>query len=73
MTKRYIAKPNTWYKEGTEAFLICEVTDDSGLFKGIKKVEEDDNISFIENYGIGYEFEDEELCGYDEFDIIIED
>lgn len=62
--KKYIAKPNTWFKQGSEAKLIeyLHVDGDGnkyGLFEGIKiNIDGSDIIST-------------EVCAYDEFEIII--
>ena len=55
MTRKFIAKPDTWYDEGTEAKLLADYGPEStgGLFIGIK-----DGV------------EDEEGCSFDEFEII---
>ena len=67
--KVYVARPDTWYKEGTICEFLCEITPDSGLFSGIKIVESDDANYLNLGYGIGDEFLDEEGCGLDEFDM----
>lgn len=60
--KIFIAKPNTWFDEGTEAKLLQHIQDPCdgdfkcpgfGLFKG-----------FVEGEL------DEEICNYDEFEIV---
>lgn len=55
--KKFIAKPDTWFDEGTEAILLAQYAPDclAGLFSGIKD---------------GHP--DEEGCGFDEFEIIEE-
>ena len=63
----YIAKKDTWYKEGTQAMLIGDIDGNSGLFSGIKEVLPDDHPTFLSRYEVGEEFIDEEVCGYDEF------
>lgn len=65
----YIAKKDTWYKEGTEAMLIGDISGNSGLFRGVKEVRADDHPNLLSRHEVGEEFIDEELCGYDEFDI----
>lgn len=61
---RFIAKPNTWYDEGTEAFVVDDCVWDgfadremripmkAGLFRGLRNGQWD-----------------EETCGFDEFEI----
>ncbi len=54
--KHYFAKKDSWFDEGSEAKLIAIIyKTTSGLFRGIKNGEED-----------------EEICTFDEFDIIEE-
>jgi hypothetical protein len=67
--KVFVARPDSWYKEGTICELICEITEDSGLFSGIKVVKDDDHDYINMGREIGHEFLDEESCTYDEFDI----
>lgn len=52
---KYIAKPDTWYDEGTEAQLIDDYRPqiDSGLFCGYKNGKLD-----------------EEICSFDEFEVV---
>lgn len=52
MNKKYIAKPNTWFDEGTEATLICEITSEYGLFSGIKDGKEDEEGCLYEEFDI---------------------
>ena len=53
--RKFIAKPNTWFDEGTEATLLFQYHPDceAGLFLGIRNGKED-----------------EEGCGFEEFNII---
>lgn len=65
MTRRYIAKPDTWYDAGTEAFLV-EMYDQHpvhgfGAFRGTKS-DKNPEVLYCEN----------EVCGLDEFEIIEE-
>lgn len=63
----YIAKPDTWFKEGTVCELICETGNDSGLFRGTRLVDGEYKYE-LEQHKIGDErLNDEEGCGYDEF------
>lgn len=57
---KYFAKKDTWYDEGTEAFLLCLYNEGTlndpkhgGLWKGTKNGKPD-----------------EEGCGFDEFKIV---
>lgn len=74
MKSRFIAKPNTWFKEGSECEFMGWVTPHSldgfraGLFYGPRIVE-----SLSEGHGcrfIGDEIMDEEVCCEDEFEVI---
>lgn len=67
-TRIFIAKPDTWYKEGTLCKFLGEVTDDQGIFLGLRVVEEQYEVNA--GYKMGEERMDEEVCGYDEFYII---
>jgi hypothetical protein len=58
----FVAKPNTWFKQGTEAKLIEYLHDDMngvkyGLFEGIKERD-------------GKLMTEAEVCSYEDFDII---
>lgn len=60
--KIYIAKPNTWFNEGTEAQLMEYLHIDGdgvkyGLFEGFKDRE-------------GKTMKEAEVCSYEDFDII---
>lgn len=86
-TVKLIAKPNTWFKEGTEVFDYNEYgkrlsleefekwkNEDNGwgiLVRGIRVCEE--GCGEVENLGykVGDERIDGELCGIDEFDVEI--
>jgi len=54
---RYIAKPDTWFDEGTESHLLFEVGGEPpcGLFRGTRKGEID-----------------EEVCNFEEFETVDE-
>jgi len=69
--KKYIAKKDTWFKEGTEVKFEEYLYTSSdgikcGLFRGIRICEN----AKSENRTLGIEYEDGEICSYDEFDII---
>ena len=68
---KYIAKENTWFKAGMEVELIDDYRPymDAGLFRGIRVTE---NPLAEGGYPQGIEREDEEICGFDEFDAIEE-
>lgn len=67
---KYIAKNGTWFVAGTECILIDDYRPqmNSGLFSGrcVRDWEEDGNFYT----GIQPDGVDEEVCGFDEFDII---
>lgn len=64
--KKYIAKKDTWFEEGTEVEFLVEITEDSGLFRGIRICN-----SYSEGHKLlGERYLDEEGCTYDEFTII---
>lgn len=66
---RFISN-GTWFEKGTEAKLIDDYRDhgwNAGLFSGIRITEDSD----VEGgYPVGVRREDEEICSFDEFDII---
>jgi len=74
MTK-YIALPNTWFDEGTEAILIADFRSDdepsynAGLFEGWRTCEYPE----AENRKLGEKYRDQEDCAFDEFMEIDED
>ena len=63
----YIAKPNTWFKEGTEVQLLADFRPkmNGGIFLG-KRVSEGDS----EKHPNGEEYIDEEDCNFDEFEVM---
>ena len=71
---RYIAKPDTWFDEGTEAILIADYREKGfedfpiSLFEGWRTCEND----LSEGLPIGTCYRDQEDCGFDEF-IILEE
>jgi hypothetical protein len=81
---KLIAKPDTWFKAGTEAFDDDEygkritlesynkwLKSGSILVRGIRVCEHDYELKL--GYKLGEEREDGELCGIDEFDMTIVD
>lgn len=64
----YISKPGEWFKAGTVCILIDDYRPgmDAGLFKGIRVCENPG----AEAETLGVEYMDEEICSFDEFDII---
>lgn len=52
---RWISKGKDWYDEGTEAFLLFPITNECGLFIGMKDGKEDEETCcFDEFYILGY-------------------
>jgi len=78
----YLVKPNTWFDEDTVAYLVEDYSKNSdgtfsgygsGLFCGIITVDED--LARIKNKDerlIGKQILDNEICSFEEFDIIEE-
>ncbi len=69
-TYTYIAKKDTWYKEGTECKLEGNCDNLGGLFKGTIHVTDGSHTTYLTNKLNGkefIEFEDGELCEWDEF------
>jgi len=71
---KFIAKKDTWFKEGTEAKLIdyyytADDGDQVGLFQGIRVCEHPPAEA---NFPIGSERDDQEVCCYSEFEILDE-
>lgn len=68
MTK-YIAKPDTWFIEGTECELVtdCRPQMSIGIFSGVRKSEGSPEL-----HPEGEEYMDEEGCNFDEFEVIDE-
>ena len=66
---RIIARSDTWFKAGTEVRCIDDYRPemDCGLFSGIRITENPDAEG---GHPVGTEREDEEMCGWDEFDIL---
>jgi hypothetical protein len=85
---KYIAKKDTWFKEGTECKLIEDYRDytlpgheeknagfNSGLFEGIFVIDEEKWLTVKQKWNnnkVGDEVYDREVCNFDEFNIIEE-
>lgn len=73
----YIAKPQTWFKEGTIAELLEYYYTDSegqkyGLFRGTYVVEKSEGYDIFwhnKGYKEGDEVQMNEVCAYEEFEI----
>ena len=70
---KYIAKSDTWFVEGTVVELINdyrtgEPSWNMGLFLGLRRCENPES----ENRPLGEEHMDEEICNFDEFDMVEE-
>lgn len=71
--KRYIAKKDTWFMEGTEAILETDLgIMNAGIFRGKLLITEDDHDYIKMGYKVGDIIDDGEVCPYDEFNIIEE-
>ena len=68
--KKYIAKPNTWFKEGTEVQLVDDCGEMGGVFCGIRIAQNETEYSDGRR-AKDDEYEDEELCPWDEFWTVI--
>jgi len=73
---KYTAKADTWFKEGTEAFLREYMYSDTdgnkyGIFQGTYVVADSgyDKFWYDQGYKVGDEVQMRELCAYEEFDI----
>lgn len=66
--KKYIAKPNTWFDEGSEAILIDDYAGllPFGLFEGWRVCQN----PLSENRKLHEIRRDQEDCNWDEFEII---
>jgi hypothetical protein len=68
---KYISD-GTWFDKGTECILVCDCSTANikmGIFSGIRTCE----VSAAEaGKPVGTKYEDEELCLYEEFEIINE-
>lgn len=75
MTK-YIAKPDTWFNEGTKCILQSDFRDGNfniGLFRGTYTVgpnEGYDKFWHKRGHKEGDQVEMNEVCNFDEFDIV---
>ena len=67
-TERYIAKPDTWFVEGTECELVADGRPQMniGIFRG-KRISE----GLPELHPAGEEYLDEENCSFDEFEVLV--
>ena len=68
--KKYMSD-GTWFKKGTECILIDDYRPviNSGLFSGIRVCEK----PYAEgNHKLDEEYQDEEICGFDEFQVLDE-
>jgi hypothetical protein len=73
--KIYIAKPDTWFKEGTEVNLVEDYRQDNfpdiGLFQGIFVIDDEKWLNVKQQWRtheVGDEVIDREVCNFDEFD-----
>jgi hypothetical protein len=66
MTK-YIAKSDSWFKGGSECRLVADCEWMGGIFEGIRISEGPPEIT-----PEGLEYLDQELCPWDEFEVVEE-
>jgi hypothetical protein len=66
--KKYIALKNGWFNEGLECNLITNCGSCGGIFEGIRVAQFESEL-----HPIGEPYWDEELCPWDEFEIIDEE
>jgi len=67
---RYISD-GTWFDKGVECVLLTDCSSESikmGIFLGTRTCQNPES----ENRPLGEQYLDEELCGYDEFEIVNE-
>ena len=69
--RKYIAKPNSWFIEGTECYLDEIINNDIGIFEGKHKIEKFCTKTKWESMGykVGDIVDDREICMFDEFDM----
>jgi len=66
---RYISD-GTWFDKGTECQLVADCSSQDvkmGIFSGIRTCQKS---AAEAGRPVGTKYEDEELCGYDEFEIL---
>jgi len=66
----YIARKDTWFKEGTECKLIEDFGYNSGIFEGIFVIDEKNWLKVKtkwNNNKVGDEVIDREVCSFNEF------
>ena len=66
---KYIAKPNTWYKAGTEVTVEEILYDGVALCRGVRVCENPDSEG--KHHYVGEEYNDGEICMLDEFEVIL--
>lgn len=62
---KYVAKPDTWYDEGTSVKLIDDYGNGTGLFRGVRTCK--NPASEGKNKKVGQKYLDEEVCLFEEF------
>ena len=73
---KYIAKKDTWFKEGTEVKFVEDFSGNGikmGLFEGTFVINDEKWLKVKQHWNknkVGDEVVDREVCNYDEFDII---
>jgi len=72
VSKRYIAKKDTWFKEGVECEFLEDYQEGGGLYRGIYIIGENkgyDTFWYNKGYKEGDEVEMNEVCSHDEFNV----
>jgi hypothetical protein len=72
MKIKYIARPDTWFDAGTECTLDTDMSTGEvkmGLFYGTRTCVSP--LSEGSWHKVGDKYEDGEVCGYDEFDVVV--
>ncbi len=74
---KYIAKKDTWFKEGTEVKLIEDYRDQNypeiGLFEGIFVIDDKKWLTVKQKWNnnrVGDEVIDREICNFDELEVV---
>jgi hypothetical protein len=57
----------TWFKKGSMVKLVTKISDELGIFSGMRVCENES-----EGHLVGTEYLDEETCGFDEFEEVNE-
>lgn len=72
---RYYSRPDEYFVEGSECFLVEHCYDDISLFAGVYKIQTEQGRLYFSKrdsveYKIGDVVDDTEICSVDEFELI---